>query len=193
MKFRSALVAAATVALVVPSGSALADTVVRKDQAGDVSKSVGDTTTPDPSRKNGDITRSVIKHQGSSVRVKIKHRDLVRSGNIITVVSVRSSKGKKAQRTFSIVAVPGGYAGKVLVENAKEKTVSCRTKHTISYRKNTTELVIPRSCLGNPKWVKVGIGVITATKDLETAYADDARTSGTVSGDDPVLSKRLYR
>lgn len=193
MKFRSVLVAATTAALVVPSGAAVADSLVRKDAAGDVSKSVGQSTTVDPTRTNGDITGTVIKHAGSKVKIKIYHRDLAKTGYTVSLISVRSNKGKKAQRNFSIAAIPGAYYGKVMTTNASGKKKSCKTTKTLDYAANTTLLVIPRSCLGNPKWVRVGIGVVSTADDFETTFVDDARTKGTVNTAEPVISKRVYR
>lgn len=193
MKLRSVLLAFTTTALVLTSGTAFADTLTKVDAAGDVAKQVEDTTTVDPTVTNGDITRSVIRHGASKVRVKLAFRDLAKTGHLVGLVSVRSNKGRSAARDITIVAGPGAYGGRVHVENANGKTVTCRTTRTIDYVANTLVLEVPRRCLGYPRWIRVGIGVITSPDTFTTAYLDDARTNGSVSGSEPVLSKRVYR
>lgn len=195
MKLRSAVLAFTTTALVLTSGTAFADTLTKADPAGDVAKAEGDseTTTIDPAYTNGDITRTVINHGARKVRIKIVHRDLAKTGHLLSMISVRSNKGRAAARNFVIVAAPGAYGGKVQVENATGQARSCRTTRTIDYAANTTVLEIPRSCLAYPKWVRVGVGVVTSPDKFTTVYLDDARTNGSVSGNELVLSKRVYR
>jgi hypothetical protein len=52
--------------------------------------------------------------------------------------------------------------------------------HAIDYVKHKVTLTVPRSCLGNPRWVEAGeitVRVVdqrTATGSTQTAYGDDA-------------------
>jgi hypothetical protein len=195
MKFRAALPALAAAALVLLPAVAHADTLTKTDAAGDVLTEGGSASTAgtlDPTRTNGDITRSVITHGPSNLKVKLVHRDLAKVGRIITVISVKTDKAKNFRR-FEIVAAPGRYYGTVVVHNKADKKVSCKTTRKIDYAANTTLLTIPRRCLGNPRWVRVGAGVITTDNGFGSIYGDDARTNGTVGGEDPVFSNKVFR
>ena len=58
--------------------------------------------------------------------------------------------------------------------------VACDVTHRISYDRNRVMLRVPRSCLGAPRWVQVGIRSTVAGATF--AYADDARSNGLPSG-----------
>jgi hypothetical protein len=194
MKLRAALPIAAA-ALVLAPGIAHADTLTKADKAGDVLKSAttgGGADTVDPTRANGDITRSIITHGPSNVKVKLVHRDLSKVGRIITIISIKTDKAKNFRR-FEIVAAPGKYYGVVTVHTKAGKKVSCKTTRKVDYAANSTLLVIPRKCLGNPRWVRVGAGVVSTDDGFTTLYGDDARTNGTVGGEDPVFSNKVFR
>ena len=46
--------------------------------------------------------------------------------------------------------------------------------HTIDYTANTVQLSVPRSCVGNPRWVEVNyVGLGNVDARLRNAYGDD--------------------
>ena len=60
----------------------------------------------------------------------------------------------------------------------------------ISYRHNFVVLRVPRNCLSEPRWIRVGQGVIAVSGD-GNVYVDDGLRRGI--RDDLRLSRRLYR
>ena len=54
---------------------------------------------------------------------------------------------------------------------------------TVDRSANRVEGTVPTSCLGDPEWVRVGVGVVSAPLSLTTSSADDSRTKGRI-GDD---------
>jgi hypothetical protein len=191
MKLRSAVLALTAAAVVLAPTTALADTLSKADTSGDVLKASGPSGgAVDPTRAIGDITRTVITHGPSNVKVKVFFRDLQKVGKIVTIIPVKTDKG---YRRFEIVAGPGKYYGTVTVRNAKDKKVTCKTTRTIDYAANTALLVVPRKCLSNPRWVRVGAGVLSTQDGFQTIYGDDARTNGTVGGEDPTFSNKVFR
>jgi hypothetical protein len=53
---------------------------------------------------------------------------------------------------------------------------------------DTVRVVVPRTCLDDPSWVRVGVGLTSFTR-LAILYVDDARSDGV--HDDAVLGSRL--
>jgi hypothetical protein len=51
--------------------------------------------------------------------------------------------------------------------------------------------VIPRSCLGNPRWVRVGALAVTVDTN-KVAHYDDARSS-TISDATPIFGPKVRR
>jgi len=186
-----AIAAAAT--LVLAPAVAHADTDVHTDFTGDVvSTSFSSNTeewTPEPTRTEGDIVSTRVSHLDRKVRIKIKLAALSRTGRGWDFYYVlRTNIGK---RYLDLDATRGRWAGKPRLTNANDKTVSCTgLSRSIDYVNDAVLVVIPRSCLGNPRWVRVGIGSIGlgSTK----VFVDDARTQGNIYNL-PVLGPRVYR
>ena len=51
---------------------------------------------------------------------------------------------------------------------------------------------IPTPCLGDPRWVRVGVGLVAAPHDLKTSRADDSRTRGRVGDQHLQLGPRQH-
>jgi hypothetical protein len=76
--------------------------------------------------------------------------------------------------------------------NSKDKKVSCHVTRKVDYTANTATVWVPRSCLGRPRWVKVGMAVASsASPEFSPAHVDDARANGDFA--DPTWSPRVYR
>lgn len=193
MKLRVLLVPLLAVALALPATSAFADKLVKTDATGDVLKSDENGENPAPDQAQGDIVRTAIIHGPSNVTVKIAHRQLDKVGRIVTYIAVKSDKGRSAYRSITVVAAPTTYYGKVRVENANGRKVTCRTTRSLDYAANITTLTIPRRCLGSPRWVRVAVGVITTQNGFQAVNVDDARGNGTLGDDDPFFSTKVFR
>jgi hypothetical protein len=63
------------------------------------------------------------------------------------------------------------------VVDAEDHNVNCPgLEARMNYTDNTVGVSIPRSCLGSPQWVQVGLGMITS-RPHAVGYTDDALTS----------------
>jgi hypothetical protein len=83
-----------------------------------------------------------------------------------------------------------------LRKEGRERAIRCSgLKWEIDRERATVAVSIPRWCIGRPRWVRVGIGVVTMPTsdgaDSGTIYADDALRHGI--GEDVRRSPRVYR
>lgn len=195
MKLRLIVLPVLTAAALAVPTAASAGTLTHSDPAGDVVAidltSAGGSMTPAPTRANGDIVATRLTYVGSTVRVKVRFRDLARKGTLITELAIKSGR---SFRYVELTARPGAYAGRLKVTTHADAPVKCAgTTHTIDYTANTELLTIPARCLGGPSWVRIGVGEITTEDGFRHAWGDDARTNGDVTGNDLILSPRIYR
>lgn len=174
MKFvRSALVVAAAALLPLVPSAAHADSYTQVDAVGDVQSSPlsGDVTfTPVPDRTEGDVAYTKVGHRARVIRVKIAFRDLTHAGPNGQFIRIKSNR---LNREVDLLAYPGAWRGKATTSKFSGKKVRCNVRHTIDYVAHKVVVNVPRSCLGNPRWVRVAIG--SATYDDTMFYADDAR------------------
>lgn len=186
---RSALVVAAALTVPLVPTAAHADRYIHVDATQDVVKYVGETVTPAPEQADGDIAYTKVRHRAHSVVLTIRYRELNPGNYKVHYFAIRTAK---MRRFVSLVSIPGHSAGKVLMTTAKDKKVRCHVTRKIDYTANSATVWVPRSCLGKPRWVKVGIAALDSdTSNLSTAYIDDARTTGNFSS--PAWSPRVYR
>jgi hypothetical protein len=71
---------------------------------------------------------------------------------------------------------------------ANGNETNCNVEHNMRYARDLVRIRIPRSCLGRPNTVRVGVGSFWATQNR--IYLDDGLRNGTVGNDlrlsDPV-------
>src|SRR4051794_1372583 len=194
MKFvRSAVVVAAAAVALVPT-AAQANTYTHGDAAGDVVSFTGGATTatPQPDRANGDVVASMVKHNRKLVIARMTYRDLANSdgfnGHLFAI------KTNKMRRDVTVVSA-AGIGPQVVVTKPNGKKVSCRGRPTLDYTRHTVTVKVPRSCLGKPKWVKVGMASVfmTGLSATDTQYVDDAQLSGGVSPRTLTFSPKVFR
>lgn len=179
MKLFRFAAAAAVVALVplLPS-AAQADRYVQADPAGDVVTVHYNplSTVPAPTVTEGDIVSSSVRHKARKVLLTMRFVELDRTGQgRIFFYGIRTGS---MTRYVTLAAAPGRWAGKAQVVKPSGKKVSCRVTRAIDYAANTATIGVPRSCLGDPRWVKVGMQAASYIDDL--VYGDDARTNGRI-------------
>ena len=192
---RSAMLtlAVALSAALVPV-AAHAGTYSAPDASGDVVMYdfSGDSETPVkvPDRTDGDIVNSRVVHGPNRLTMEVRYRDLVASGGTI-VHDFRIGTNNHRVREIGIVAGPGKWQGRHVVVNKRGKRVRCHGVHwSLQYGANLVRVSVPRRCLGNPKWVHVGIGTLEETGS--SLYLDDANTNGTF-GETTKWGPRVYR
>ena len=160
--------------------TATAGVLVHRDPTGDVARSpVGSNLyAPDPAQAAGDIVATRVVHARLAIWIQIRFRELADRGNgNFHLIGIRTPW---RSRTIELDALPGHWEGTSSMTDAQGRVVACAVTHRISYDLNRVMLRVPRSCLGTPRWVRVGIRSTVAGTTF--AYADDARSAGIASG-----------
>ena len=189
----SALAVAAGL-VVATGGVASAQTLTVNDARGDVHSLSGDSSTPvaEPDVKNGDILRTVLRHNRGRISARVKFADVNRTGDMRgDVMRIRTNEG--ITRDVSITAGPHMWRGTAEMSRPNGNTVKCDIDHKIDYDNNLVTLSFPRSCVSNPRWVRIGLGSIWIRSSSQKYYLDDSQISGSVNPDRLRLSGRLYR
>lgn len=183
------LVAAALTALTPAAAHAAASEST--DSRGDVVAQSG--TRPgkvDAGRRNGDVTWVRVTHGPRNVVLRLQFAALRTNGSwhrhwfrLVTDEGVR--------RELAVTARPGAWQGSARLTGVDQTPEGCTLRSTVAYGKaGSVQVVVPRSCLSSPAWVRVAAGSVTASGS--TVWADDARTTGKLY-DAPVFGPRVKR
>lgn len=202
--------ARATVTTVLAAGLSLGSAVAADAQNLTVRDARGDmvsltesvdgatTQTPAPEVSNGDIVRSVFRHERRRISVRVKFADLERVDGLRMDV-VQLVTNERLHRDVLVVAGPGMRRGDAQM-SAPRRDVRCRgLRWRIDYDLNVVRVSFPRSCVSNPRWIKVGMGSALVTElsnpdpTSGALYLDDAQRSGSVSEYRMRWSPRLHR
>jgi hypothetical protein len=145
---RLGLVALAVGALLAPS-AAYADTMRHGDPQHDVAKRYLDHAVRAPDNANADILRTVATHGKKSVTVKVKLAAVGRYWDVRARIVT--------PKTYFVADLSWGDFMYVHVTRHYVHDVSCdAATYDVNGKQDVITLTVPRSCLGNPKWVKVG-------------------------------------
>lgn len=187
-----ALVAASSTMALVPL-PAFAQSITIQDAARDVVSqglSENEATDPEPERAEGDALSMKVLHGPRNVRINLTSATLTRTKDLSAahIFAVHTNEGVRAD--LAVYVTPGDWQGdSSWTVNGEPRR--CRGLHTyISYRTGTVRAVIPRRCLSNPAWVRVGGG--SGFLEGSKVYADDVTLDGSV-GHDLKLGQRVRR
>ena len=153
------------------AGPAEAERYILRDPARDIRKANLFSPTDEgfvraPHRKQGDYVKVKIWHQVKHVRVVGKFRQLDRRGTGLTqIVSIRTPGGH--ERAFAVYAGPG------LWEGMTEGDENCVVGYRVNFERDRFSMRISRACLDRPRWVRVGVGIITGNRSA--VFADDSQ------------------
>ncbi len=187
----SAIVAAATLVVVAPAahGDEVASRVVLRDGAGDVW--IANSDQEKPTRvvfPAADVTRALVRHAPFAVRIRMRFVDLRRIGRQHYVVQI----GTPSSVYFAqVVSSPGARRGTQRFDSNRPS--ACRgMTHSIRYGDNVVSMRIPRRCLDQPRWVRVGLeNTLTLNRDNRAiTYRDNPHNHGAFSDE---VTRRLYR
>jgi hypothetical protein len=137
------------------------------------------STEPDPApeARIGDFVRTTFRHQDRVVVIRSAFVELKRTGKRFTVwVDMRDQDGAKT--TAGVRASPGNRAGRTLLFTSQGEDIPCNVRHRVNYERNVVRLVIPRRCLGMPRWLQFRELSEYSGRSLRFARADDPGTSG---------------
>ena len=188
----STLAVAAGLALGTAGTAAAAELTV-KDARGDMSKfdMTTETTTPAPGVKNGDALRTVFRHNDGRISVRVKFTDLARIGQV-NMHGLRVVTNEGVRRDVTVYAGKNMWGGQAEMSRPNGTPVDCNIAHKIDYATNVVTLSFPRTCVSNPRWVRLGFGSVWV-KSADTAYGDDAQISGSLNENNLKLSGRIRR
>lgn len=187
-----ALALTTAVAVLVPT-AAQANSWNHADGTGDVYTAPYNTTalTPAPTRTVGDVVGSTIRHKRSAVVLQLRYLDLQPSSEFNShVFVIRTPSMRRVVTLVGNSAFPGGRV-RMTAPNRPRKAIACRIAHRIDYTAKSATVVVPRSCLGKPRWVQVAMAGVSFTgfTGSDTMWVDDALSNGT-SG---IYSPRVFR
>jgi hypothetical protein len=158
----------------------MADVLVHRDPVGDVARApVGSNVyAPAPTQADGDVVATRVVHARRAIWIQIRFRELVDRGNgNFHLIGIRTPW---RTRTIELDALPGHWEGRATTSDGHGRVVACAVTHRISYDRNRVMLRVPRSCLGTPPWIRVGMRSTVAGATY--VYSDDARSAGMSSG-----------
>lgn len=181
-------VALTTAALGVPA-AAHADRVETRDASGDVMM-VPDLDTeefvPAPDFTSVDILRTVVDHRANRLNLSVRFRDLRRTSIHTTIFRVVTPK-----RAFEVGVyrgLGGGPQGLADVSRTNGRTVKCTgLRWSIDRDSDRVTASIPSTCLGSPRWVRIGAAAVSSgsgrledPNDGYRLYADDGHRAGSL-------------
>jgi hypothetical protein len=194
-----AVATAAGIALSLPA-SAHAERVVHHDARGDLTYSWYDAETgesgtePAPGAQTGDVTRTAVRHRTSNVFILVTFADLRRddasSGHFLRVVT---NEGARRNVMIDVSAQQPQGVMSMYKDNGARLTCRGLGRH-IDYSDETIRFEVPRSCLGSPRWVRVGFNTFRYPDSTSyNGFLDDANQVQDVGGDHPALGSRVSR
>jgi hypothetical protein len=180
-------VAAASALTLGSAAAAQADSWTHSDPAGDVVSfdPHTDAEAQAPTQERGDVRRVRVAHGAHRVTVRFTMRKPL-AGDYGIFYRLRTPRGE-----YDLVRARfDGSTGVYLTKGADQNRVRCSGIRTaFSTDRRTATASIPRSCLGKPRWVRVGAGTLSFTPDA--VFWDDGLHRGNTY--DQRLSPRLYR
>jgi len=165
--------------------------VVHRDAAADVLvwHVQDDSTTADPDNTSSDIVRTVVDHAAHRLAVRVELRQLARDHHRLVFTEIRSAARPTYQLTLDYSRTPIGP--RITLEQGPGTRVPCPgATWSIDTTTETVSLSVPRSCLGGPAWVRVGVGTVGAPGGLAESWVDDSRRTGSVDADHVRLGPR---
>ena len=182
----SALLLAHALLAASPAGAAgQAHRVVHRDARADVFlfPEGSETGQPAPGDRATDVVKTVVDHRADQLVVQTRVRQLSRAGYRLMIAEILASDGKRYQLVVDYSTKP--ISSRVsLTRFASDAEVSCPgATWTVDRSANRVEGSVPTSCLGDPEWVRVGVGVVSAPLSLTSSAADDSRTEGPIGED----------
>ena len=156
--------------------------VVHQDARGDVLRFAQESqaSTPAPRDRTTDITTTVVDHRTRRLVVQSRVRHLSRSGYRLLIAEILTAEGKRYELVVDYSTTPIGSRVS-LSRFGSGAAVRCPgATWSIDTAADRVGASVPTSCLGGPEWVRVGIALAAAPRDLKTSLADDSRSRGHV-------------
>jgi hypothetical protein len=168
-RFAVVAAVAATLSAVATAAPASAAELTIADARGDVWKATSSTTAePSPTTVPGDLTRTLVRYEGSDVLVRLHFADLRRKDAYGQFAVRLQGKQGKVVRTMLVETSRRDPKGVHRVFNKSNREVSCDAKHKIDYATNRVTVKVGRDCLSSPGAVRANINAARATTTHRT-------------------------
>lgn len=179
MRIRTTLATLAAVAAVAGlAAPAAAEVEVVDDPRGDVQR-----LEMRGARSSADILRLTGTHEGGALTFVVDLADLTDTDALFAGVRMRTPRGTEFN---ALVNRTDAGTGVLLYRGLGDETVDCPgLKGRLREQADRMVLVVPRSCVQRPRWVRFGA---TVGAQGTAFYGDDARRDGAV---DPTGLPRL--
>ena len=166
----AAVVSLALVPALTPASSASADQLRYHDATHDVVKiDLADDGSAkpatDPGATNGDIKDVFVHYRTGRLVIRANYVDLRPRKDTLLTFTGEIKTNEKRRWLYQVETSPGKYAGHDELISYRTYRETCEIGHMFDYRENFTRVVVPLSCLSNPRWVKVSVGAATVTLD----------------------------
>ncbi len=155
----------------------------------------GDTATEDgrnPGQRTADILRFDSHHGEDRVAFRFLMADVDPRATLYATAVVRTSDGRRFQaQVGKLVDEPRRF---LWISRGSGRSIRCPDADaSVRPATRTVWISVPRSCLGEPRWVRTG-GLVESRPPQGSVFTDDARRDGRVDEFDVALgSRRLAR
>lgn len=137
-----------------------------------------------------DVVRAVVRHGRYKVAVKMTFTNLRR----VEPQSYNAMLVSRRQYGAAFVSAgPGRWKGRhVLVDGNWSKVKCPRLSHSIDYVTEQVTMSVPRSCIGRPNWVRVGMVNYMFHGETEEGFQEITDNPHTADPEGK-FTQRLYR
>ena len=179
-------------ALLASVGPAAAESTTTRDAGRDVVSVSSNGEGPQrvvTSRREGDARRMRVTHGAETVRVAVRLARLSRpnGADAFHALAFRTDRGRA---DLSIYVHGENWQGDRSWDTPGRDQACDGLRTRIDYRRDSVVAVVPRACLKDPRWVRVGFG--TAVYRADRFYADDVNLDGRIT-DDLAYGPRVRR
>ena len=126
-----------------------------------------ETHRPAPHDRATDITRTVVDHQAARLVVRARARHLSRSSYRLMVAEILASNRSRFTLVVDYSTTP--IDSRVSLERfASGREVNCSgASWSINWPAHRVVASVPTTCLRDPAWVRVGVGLTAAPHNLK--------------------------
>lgn len=178
----SAALAAGVASAPPASAGAAPHRVVHHDARGDVIRFdvESETQRPAPRDRTSDVVRTVVDHRADDVVLQSRVRELSRSGYRLMIADLLTPQGRRYELVVDYSTRPIDRRVSLTRSGSGTEIACAGTTWSVDRATGSIEATVPRSCLGDPAWIRAGLAVVAAPRDLESSRADDSRARGRI-------------
>jgi hypothetical protein len=178
LRLGTRLVAVLLPATLLLPAAAHAEKVVSKDAAGDVISTVtdlmlldtGDEMVPAPDNERSDIVRTSIDHRAGLLRVAVTFRDVRGTFGDTVVAEIKTPTTR-----FMVLSERRGRETYTLMLGRRDVVPCGGLLTTVDRSADKVTVAVPTACIGDPRWVRVGVGAIGTTVEHDAEVGDRFR------------------